>query len=54
MPVYSYRCESCGASFERTESLSEHAKTKPVCPHCGSEKTVWAPAPFVAVTGKKS
>ncbi len=54
MPTYVYRCSQCEATFERVESMSEHAVAKPHCPACGSIQVVWVPAPFVAITGKKS
>ncbi len=54
MPTYVYRCSQCEATFERVESMSEHAVAKPHCPECGSIQVVWVPAPFVAITGKKS
>ena len=54
MPTYAYRCEECGESFDRIESISEHGTAKPACPKCGSEKIVSVPTAFVAVTGKKS
>jgi putative FmdB family regulatory protein len=35
MPTYQYRCEKCGKTFERTETISEHEVTKPQCPNPG-------------------
>ena len=32
MPVYAYRCESCGVQFERQQSFSE--PTLKICPEC--------------------
>jgi len=32
MPLYDYRCESCGKTFEARHGFSDPA---PVCPHCG-------------------
>jgi putative FmdB family regulatory protein len=32
VPVYSYRCENCGAQFERTQRFSDDPVT--VCPEC--------------------
>jgi putative FmdB family regulatory protein len=43
MPTYQYRCEKCGRSFERTETISEHAAVKPQCPKCGSKKVTFVP-----------
>jgi putative FmdB family regulatory protein len=54
MPTYVYRCEQCGDTFERVETISEHGAAKPACPKCGSDNVAGVPAPFVAVTGKKS
>jgi putative FmdB family regulatory protein len=33
MPTYEYRCENCGAEFERFQSISARPLRK--CPHCG-------------------
>jgi putative FmdB family regulatory protein len=54
MPTYVYRCAQCGDTFERIETISEHGATKPSCPKCGSHEIAGVPAPFVAMTGKKS
>jgi putative FmdB family regulatory protein len=54
MPTYAYRCEQCGETFERVETISEHGTTKPQCLKCGSDKVVSVPTPFMAITGKKS
>jgi putative FmdB family regulatory protein len=54
MPIYAYRCEQCGETFERVEKISEHGTTKPRCLRCGSDKVVSVPTPFTAITGKKS
>lgn len=32
MPVYSYRCESCGVQFERHQSFSDSPLKR--CPEC--------------------
>jgi len=43
MPIYEYRCASCG---EQTEVLVRSGGTAPLCPHCGSpllEKLFSAP-----------
>jgi putative FmdB family regulatory protein len=53
MPTYVYRCESCGDSFEQVMPIS--GQREPVhCPKCNSDRVAWTPAPFVAITGKKS
>jgi|SRR4029450_12862146 putative FmdB family regulatory protein len=54
MPTYSYRCDKCRKTFERTESISEHEKRKPQCPICGSKKVAALPARVYVVTSKKS
>jgi putative FmdB family regulatory protein len=36
MPLYEYRCESCGNEFE--ELVSASAEHGPPCPECGAEK----------------
>jgi putative FmdB family regulatory protein len=36
MPIYTYRCSSCGTSFERIESMSRHGTDHPGCPECKS------------------
>ena len=38
MPLYSYRCESCGESFEILQKSPESGS--PVCRNCGDRKTV--------------
>ncbi len=32
MPIYQYRCESCGVTFERVQSFSEQPLQR--CPEC--------------------
>lgn len=32
MPIYEYRCPSCGADFEKLQKISA---PKPACPECG-------------------
>jgi putative FmdB family regulatory protein len=54
MPTYAYRCEQCGETFERVETISEHDIARPRCPKCESDKIVSVPTPFMAITGKKS
>lgn len=38
MPIYVFRCESCGHKFDRLQKLS--APDPDVCPHCGKQHTV--------------
>ena len=54
MQTYRYRCQDCGETFERVETITEHGRDKPRCPKCHGEKVVQVPTPFVAMTGKKS
>jgi putative FmdB family regulatory protein len=54
MPTYQYRCENCGKTFERTETISEHEALKPLCPKCGSKKVSFVPGRVYVVTTKKS
>lgn len=37
MPLYEYRCKSCGDEFEELVPLS--AKSSPPCPKCSSLQT---------------
>jgi putative FmdB family regulatory protein len=54
VPTYQYRCENCGKTFERTETISEHEALKPPCPKCGSKKVSFVPGRVYVVTTKKS
>jgi putative FmdB family regulatory protein len=54
MPTYQYRCEKCGKTFERTETMSEREAAKPKCPNCGSKKVSAVPGRVYVVTSKKS
>ncbi|MFC1929856.1 zinc ribbon domain-containing protein [Chloroflexota bacterium] len=38
MPVYEYKCKSCGEKFEIRRSLQEKEK-EPECPSCGTRDT---------------
>jgi len=35
MPVYSYRCATCGLQFDRQQKFSDQALTR--CPECGKK-----------------
>jgi putative FmdB family regulatory protein len=37
MPMYEYRCEECGRTYEQLRRMSE-ADTNLECPHCGSHE----------------
>ncbi len=47
MPVYTYRCESCGVQFDRTQKFSDQPLTR--CPECGKKtlRKVYAPVGIV-------
>lgn len=53
MPIYEYRCESCGRDFDRLQKMSDPDPT--VCPNCGRKghvrRQVTAPAFRLAGTG---
>ncbi len=36
MPLYEYKCEDCGAAFEKLTRPGD--KCEPRCPACGSER----------------
>lgn len=38
MPIYEYRCESCGAELEKIQKISDPVLT--LCPECGEERLV--------------
>ncbi len=54
MPTYEYRCGKCGATFERTEHISDHKAKGVRCPKCKSTKVTQAYGTFFAKTSKKS
>jgi len=37
MPLYEYRCKSCGEEFEKMVRFSE--TQSPICPTCSSQQT---------------
>jgi len=47
MPIYTYRCESCGVNFDRRQKFSEQPLTR--CPECGRKSLhkVYAPVGIV-------
>jgi putative FmdB family regulatory protein len=54
MPTYEYRCERCGETFERRETIAEHETVKPQCPKCGEANVIPVFTAFYAKTSKKS
>jgi len=48
VPTYQYRCEQCGKSFERTETITEHEQAKAKCPKCDSKKVTQVPVAFMS------
>ena len=54
MPTYQYRCDECRTKFERSETISEHERSKAKCPKCGSKKVDQMPGNVFVVTSKKS
>lgn len=47
MPVYTYRCESCGVRFERQQKFSDQPLTR--CPECNKKslRKVYTPVGIV-------
>lgn len=54
VPTYQYRCEKCGKTFERIESMAEHENAKSKCPKCDSKNVIQVPGRIHVVTSKKS
>lgn len=44
MPIYEYRCSSCGKGFEKLMKISDN---DPSCPHCKSSR----PRKMVSASG---
>jgi putative FmdB family regulatory protein len=47
MPVYTYRCESCGVQFDRQQKFSDQPLTR--CPECNKKtlRKVYTPVGIV-------
>jgi putative FmdB family regulatory protein len=47
MPIYTYRCSSCGVQFERQQHFEDAPLVK--CPECGkrSLKKIYSPAGII-------
>jgi putative FmdB family regulatory protein len=54
MPVYVFRCVKCNAQFEKTMTVAQREKAKPVCPECKGRKVVPVLGGFFAKTSRKS
>jgi putative FmdB family regulatory protein len=54
MPTYEYRCESCGHSFSRIETMTEHGAKLATCPKCQSDQVERVFSEFFAKTVRKS
>jgi putative FmdB family regulatory protein len=55
MPLYEFRCEKCGASFEEVQSIADHGQRRPECPRCHSTERVEPQlSSFSPVTDRKS
>jgi len=49
MPIYEYRCRSCGKTFELLRPINK-ANDPADCPYCGSSDTERAISLFAAVS----
>lgn len=54
MPTYEYQCEKCDKTFSVKQSISEHGKTKVLCPKCNGRKVRQLVTAFTAKTSRKS
>ncbi|MHC1781613.1 MAG: FmdB family zinc ribbon protein [Anaerolineaceae bacterium] len=47
MPIYTYRCESCGIQFEKTQKFADQPLTR--CPECNQKalRKVYTPVGIV-------
>ncbi|MBW2038875.1 MAG: zinc ribbon domain-containing protein [Deltaproteobacteria bacterium] len=53
MPLYEYRCQACGHTFETLRGLQERDK-EVVCPQCGERKAERLLSAFSSVKGSSS
>ncbi len=49
MPIYEYKCESCGKRMEKLQKLSDPPCKK--CPHCGGPLTKLISSPAIQFKG---
>lgn len=54
MPTYEYECADCRKKFSLVMSISEHDKTKPLCPKCKGKKVRQCISAFTSKTSRKS
>jgi putative FmdB family regulatory protein len=54
MPVYVFRCVKCDTTFEKTMTVAQREKAKPVCTECKGRKVVPVLGGFFAKTSRKS
>jgi putative FmdB family regulatory protein len=54
MPIYEFKCNSCGHNFDIIESFQEHDKHEEKCPKCKSEDIERVLGTVSVQTSKKS
>jgi putative FmdB family regulatory protein len=55
MPLYEFRCDQCGKSFELAQTFDEHARGMPACPRCKNASRVQQQlSSFTPVTSRKT
>lgn len=54
MPNYEFRCKDCNRVFELHQSVEEHVRKKPSCPHCNSNQVEAVFSTFFAQTSRKA
>jgi putative FmdB family regulatory protein len=54
VPTYEFRCGKCGKRFEKSMTVAEREKARPVCPECKSRKVERVLTAFFAKTSRKS
>ena len=54
MPIYVFRCSKCKNQFEKSMTVAEREKARPVCPKCKGRKVEPVLTGFSAKTSRKS
>ena len=54
MPIYEFKCNSCGHQFDVIESFQEHDQHKEKCPKCKSDDIERVMGHISVKTSKKS